>query len=135
MSFDVFLQCFRGGEHALLPRAVFEEIFSRDAIDPSYPLERVDYPDGSGGSIYGSNDENIDGMMFSHCGGHTFYSRLYEFAHRTRSIIFWPDIRPSLAVTDATVIDDIPFECLETIGPAFVASDYDALMDYIGRPE
>jgi hypothetical protein len=81
MSFDIFLQCFRKGEPAPIPREIFDAIFGPHDThphlrekDPGYVV--VEYPDGSGGSIYTGYDEDdplhSSHMMFNHCGGESF---------------------------------------------------------------
>ncbi len=133
MSFDIFLQRFRNGDKATFPRALFEEIFGRRAIAPTYPLTRVDYPDGSGADIYGGGDDDIEGLMFNHGGGGLLFDAIYELAQRTQSVVHWPDTAPSVAVADAATISHFPdgFDCL---GPPQIVADGQALMDYISRP-
>ena len=122
MSLEIFLQCYRNGDRATFKRALAEEIFARHAINYSPPLLRVDYADGSGGEIYGAdNGEDIPGLMCTHCGGATFYDALYELAHRTRSVIFWPSGKPMCAITEGTAIGDInPGFREEPLGPPIV---------------
>jgi hypothetical protein len=135
MSFDLFVTPVRNGDTATFRRSVFEEIFTREALEPSSPLNNVRYPDGSSAEIYGCEADDIDGVMFTHFGGETVFSLIIELAERTGSMIFWPDTRPALAVTRASVIDHIPADCVATIGPAKIVSDARELMDYIARPE
>jgi hypothetical protein len=110
MSFDIFLQCFRHGEPEPIPRELFESIFlphdtHPDAYkkDPGYMT--VEYPDGSGASIYcgGDNDDAQSNIMFNHFGGDAFSEDLYKLAHLTRSIIYWPAQKPIYLYTDPTV--------------------------------
>src|SRR5690348_6146281 len=99
MGFAIYLQCYRNGESATFKRAVVEEIFGRDAVDLRLPLTNVTYPDGSGAQIIGAYEEDdINSLMFNHFGGPTFYDRLYELAHRTRSCLLWPFGDPQSAV-------------------------------------
>jgi hypothetical protein len=95
----------------------------------------VKYPDGSGGEIYGRDDDEINCIMFTNFGGDMMFADIHELAERTGSAIIWPDTRPSLAVTHASVVDHVPEDCAHSIGPAYVAKDYRALMDYIARPD
>ena len=125
MSFDIHLQCYRNGESATFKRALVEEVFGRDAIDLRLPLTDVRYPDGSGGQIFGADEEDdINSLMFNHCGGATFYDRLYELAHRTRSVLLWPFGKPLCAVTGENTIEDLnPAFLQEPLGPPiFVTS-------------
>ena len=134
MSFDIHLQCYRNGDFATFKRALVEEIFGRDAVDLRLPLTEVHYPDGSGGQIIGAYDEDdIRSLMFNHCGGATFYDRLYELAHRTRSVLIWPFGVPQSAVTDAKTIADSPGLWEEPLGPAIVVTSGRELAEGIQR--
>jgi hypothetical protein len=134
MSFDIFLQCFRNGDLATFPRTLVEEIFARDAIAPDFPLTDVHYPDGSGGVIYGADDDEIDCLMFNHCGGEMFFAAMYELAHRTSSVIYWPDTRPSIAITEAETAAHFP-KGFGDMGPPEIVKSGQELIDYIGRPD
>lgn len=79
-------------------RAPAQEIFARDALQPEHALSCVEYPDGSGGCIYIGNEEDIAGMMFNHCGGETFFDRVWELEDRTDSHFFWPGFEQNYAV-------------------------------------
>src|SRR5690242_14673217 len=124
MSFDIHLQCYRNGDFATFKRALVEEIFGRDAVDLRLPLTDVDYPDGSGGQIFGADDEDdIRSLMFNHCGGPIFYDRVYELAHRTRSVLFWPWGKPICAIPEGTMTSDLdPAFREEPIGPPIVVN-------------
>ncbi|HWE73854.1 MAG TPA: hypothetical protein VG328_11890 [Stellaceae bacterium] len=110
MSFDIFLQCFRNGEPEQIPRELFESIFLPHATHPdAYKKDTsymtVEYPDGSGASIYcgGDSAEERSNIMFNHCGGNAFSEDMYKLAHLTRSIIYWPSENPIYLYTDPTV--------------------------------
>lgn len=134
MSFDIHLQCYRNGEWATFKRALVEEIFGRDAVDLRLPLTDVSYPDGSGGQIFGADEEDdISSLMFNHCGGATFYDRLYELAHRTRSCLIWPFGDPQSAVTDVKTIADSPGLWEGPLGPAIVVNSGRELAEGIQR--
>lgn len=81
-----------------LPHDTHPEAYAKD---PGYLT--VEYPDGSGGSIYCSHYEDEGHIMFNHCGGDAFFNDMYELARRTRSIIFWPDAEPFYLYTDESV--------------------------------
>jgi hypothetical protein len=115
MSFDILLQCFRHGEEAPIPRKMFDAIFGPHdthpqlrKTDPGYMV--VEYPDGSGASIYSGYEDGKDatGMMFNHCGGPSFWADLYELADRSKSIIFWPSEKLIYVYTDESVPKEVP---------------------------
>jgi len=133
MSFDLYVQRFQNGGIATFPRSVLEDIFGPGAINPSFGLTQVEYEDGSHAEIYGNDSADLDGLMFTHFGGENVFARIFELADRTGSVIYWMDTAPALAVTRPSVIEHIPEDCLNAIGPAFVARDHRALMDYIAR--
>jgi hypothetical protein len=107
MSFDIFLQCFRAGEPASFKRALFEEIFGRHAVNPDPPFTDITYADG-GAAIHGAEVDDIQHMMFNHCGGDTFFAALHELADCTRSVILWPDEEPCLVAADPAAIENLP---------------------------
>lgn len=117
MSFDIFLQCFRNGEPATFKRSVVEEIFGPHAHDDR-ELTRVTFPDGSGSDIYMDQGDDVQCMMFNHCGGDEFFEALYQLAERTKSIIFWPAVGPSSAITDSVTLKYLPVAWPEGLGPA-----------------
>ena len=120
MSFDVHLICVRDGKGATFPRELFEEIMGRGAIDPDFPLWAVTYADG-GSQIIGADEENLDGAMFNHFGGDTFFDRLWELADRTNSFFWWPNTHRSVAITRRDIISHIPDGALDGLGePYFV---------------
>ncbi len=134
MGFAIYLQCYRNGESATFKRAVVEEIFGRDAVGLRLPLTAAYYADGSGGQIIGADEEDdIDSLMFNHFGGATFYDRLYELAHRTRSCLIWPFGSPQSAVTDAKTIADSPGLWEGPLGPAIIVTSGRELAEGIQR--
>lgn len=121
MSFDLFMMCVRDGETATFTRKLFEEIMSRDAIDPELPMRDVTYPDGSGSHICGADRDVMDGVSFNRPGGYTFYDHLWELADRTNSFFTWPDTGRSIAVTRSDMIAHLYEGAAESFGPPYVA--------------
>jgi len=134
MSFDIYLQRFRYGLTAPFPRAIAVEVLGRNATALPSPLRRVDYPDGGGADIYCADADEIAGLTFNHCGGTMFFAALFELAQRTGSVIYWPDLDPSIAVTDASIVEHFPGDGFDRMGPAYIARDHEALAAYISRP-
>lgn len=108
MSFEIFLCCVRNGEGSAFKRELFEEIFARGAIDPRSPLTSVTYRDG-GAQIDGAeDDEEIENLVFSHCGGETFYAALHELADRSGSFMTWPSDGLNIAVPSHDLVTHLP---------------------------
>jgi hypothetical protein len=133
MSFDIFLQCFRKGEAEPVPREMFNAIFGPHDThpqscesDPGYMV--VEYPDGSGASIYTSYGDDdparAGGFMFNHCGGESFWRDLYELADRSKSIIFWPSKQMTYVYTDEAAVKDVPEGAFDG-GGSLVKSGFD----------
>ena len=108
MSFDIFLDCVNNNGTQTFKRQVAQEILGRGAVDEASALYQVEYPDGSASSVIGEEDEDIDGLMFNHSGGDTFFERLWELADRTGSIIYWPGDDTPVAVTREEMLQHIP---------------------------
>ena len=133
MAFDIFLICIRNGEAASFKRSVLQEIFGPAAHgDPDF--SNVTFPDGSGSCVYVTDADDIQHMMFNHCGGDDFFQALYELADRTKSVVCWPDTRPSSAITDQATWDHLPENFKEaSLGPAQLVRSGRELEAYIFR--
>ena len=121
MSFDIFLQCYRNGEPATFKRSVFNEIFETetDSRDPDFEQPR--YSDGSGGDIYVDADD-IQTIMFNHCGGDIFWAKLYELLYVTQSVIFWPEVKGNNSVIANTeALKHLPSVWVEDFGEVHIA--------------
>ena len=125
----------RNGEIATFKRAIVEEIFGPYAIrrGSGNGIGRVKYPDGSGAEIYGDNQEELDGVMFTHCGGDAFFDGLYQLADRIKGVIYWPGVGRASAITDMTVQEHLPAEFIEGCGPPVLVQDRDGITDAIQR--
>ncbi len=129
MGFDLFIHSFNGDEPAHYDRHILEEIFNRDAIDPTTPLTEVRYADGRG-EVYGAEDDQINGIMLSHFGGRTIMERAFELADTTKALISWPGDEVFMAVTKPEVLAHLPAEVAnEKIA---VAANVDELIAVIG---
>jgi hypothetical protein len=112
MSNEIYLQCV--GEGGRFKRTLFEEIMSKGAVNPQFPLVDVAYPDGSGANeIYADESEDLDGVSFGRFGGSMFYDRLWELADRTNSYVWWPDLGSPIAVTREDMISQLPEDLLD----------------------
>ncbi len=111
MSFDIHLQCYRNGEPAAFNRLKLDEVFGASIVsrqpDGCFKLY---FADGGGSDVYsgdypGDDDDFVQHMMFSRCGGDAFWEALYRLADVTMSVILWPDDdKPSTAVTDEATV-------------------------------
>ncbi|WP_020174033.1 hypothetical protein [Methyloferula stellata] len=129
MGFDLFIHSYKGDEPALYDRRLLEDIFNRDAIDPTSPLSEVRYADGRG-EVYGADDDQINGIMLSHFGGRTIVERAFELADKTKALICWPGEEVFMAVTNREVLDHLPTEVdQETVA---VVAHVDELIAVIG---
>ncbi len=133
MSFDIFLMCFHDGEHVPLERPLVAKILNQHAIDPDPTLYNVTYADDGGAFIYGAEDDDVQSLMFNHCGGAIFFATLFELARQTESVIVWPASEPSITVTSATTLAHFPKDFEDGIGPAVVVNSGQELEDYIFR--
>ncbi|HKT18526.1 MAG TPA: hypothetical protein VJR47_10820 [Stellaceae bacterium] len=131
MSFDIFLQCYRNGEAASFKRAVFDEIFEtqNDRIERDFVQPR--YSDGSGGDIY-VDENDVQCIMFNHCGGDIFWAKVCELLYVTKSVIFWPDDKGHnsvIANTDA--LKHLPSTWVEDFGEVNIAHNGPELEAFI----
>ena len=135
MSFDIFVQRFRDKEPATFKRSDFEDIFGAYVIrresDPGFV--EVKFPDGSVADVYVSEQENVDSIMFNHCGGEAFFQALYQLADRIKGCIYWPDLGPSSVVTDATTPVHLSPDFAEALGPPIVVTNGVGILEAIQR--
>ena len=132
MSFDIFLSCMNNNGAETFKRQVAQEILGRGAVKVAGDFSHVEYPDGSASSIIGEEDEDIDGLMFNHSGGDTFFERMWELADRTGSIIFWPGDGAPVAVTREEMLQYIPKDDDgQPMEPQFVVKNGKELQDVI----
>ncbi len=132
MAFDIFIACMDNGKSGTFKRALAAEILGRDSVNTKDPLWEVEYRDGSGSCVYCAETEDIDGMMFNHSGGDTFFQRLWELADSTGSMIFWPDSLRSIAVTRSAFVQYLDEDIPERERPPFVVSNGKELQYAIG---
>jgi hypothetical protein len=113
MSLDIFLHCFRNGEPATFARSLFNDVFgvTEDTEEEPGFLD-VRYPDGSAAEIY-VDEGDIQNIMFNHCGGATFWEKLFELARVTESVIFWPEDDNSAVVANPAAVKHLPADFSE----------------------
>ena len=129
MGFELFVHAVRDGKPFYYARSIAEEIFNRDAIDPSTPLTNVEYADGMA-EIFGADKDPMDGIMLAHFSGRTVLERAFELAVKTGSIIVWPG-SPPWAVPDLAVIGHLPGDPTENKAQFVAVSDVDELIRII----
>ncbi len=131
MSFDIFLQCFENGEPKYFERSLFKEVFERHATSLDAALTRVVYADG-GAQIFGTEEgESLEGLTFNHAGGDTFFAAVLELAARTGSVLYWPGEPPCIAAADPGVVEHLPADMVEQLGPVCIVRTGDQLRDFI----
>lgn len=122
MSFDIFVQCFRNHEVATFKRAVLEEIFGPYVVDRRPSFMRAEFPDrGGGAEIYSDDEDDLDSVMFTHGGGDPLFDAIYRLVDRIKGVVYWADLPPCCAVTDAATLSHVPVDFIEGCGPAVVA--------------
>jgi hypothetical protein len=130
MGFEIFTERFREKEPAPYDRKIAEEIFIRDAINPTTPLGEVRYADGSA-EIDGAEDDEVSGLVLAHFSGRTVLERLLELAQRTGSVIIWPGDETCAAVTSPEWLAHLPDDMIESMQPT-VVRNLDELIAAIG---
>jgi len=131
MAFDIFLSCMKNGQTSTFKRSLAQEILGRGAVDQAGALFQVEYADGSGSSVYCDEGEDLDGAMFNHSGGDTFFERLWELADRTHSIIVWPGYGIPVAITRSEMLPHLWMKPEEMEPPPFVVLNGKELQEAI----
>ncbi len=118
------MQGFQNGETAPFKRAIFDEIFAPHIVlGREDGVWRLAYPDGSGGEVYGVDKEDIDCVMFTHCGGDALFDGMLLLADRIKGVIHWPGEGVASVITDPAVMAHLPQELIESIGPPALVHD------------
>lgn len=124
MSFDIFVTPFRHGEPDGFDRAILADIFG-DGVRPAPTGEiaEIAYPDGQRAELFGAEAESIHhGLMVTRASGERIFDGLWHLADRIDGLIYWPDERPSCALTRAEIADRIPPELLDDLGPVRIVA-------------
>ena len=136
MSFDIFLLCVRNGEAATFSRSTLVEVFGASIVSREPDgFFKLYFADGGGADVYsGHDDDVVQHIGFNRPGGDMFFEALYKLADRTKSVVFWPDTRPSSAITDQATWDHLPENFKEaSLGPAQLVHSGRELEAYIFR--
>ena len=89
MSFDIFLQGFRGGEAREIDPAPLRELIDPHVIERDEGFVRLRLADG-GADVYGLDDETS--LMVNHCTGRAIWDLLVEVARRADLVILAPGL-------------------------------------------
>jgi hypothetical protein len=113
MSLDILVVCFRNGVPATFKREIFDKIFRPyydhpEEREPDHGFVQVTFPDKSRSDIdIGYVGSDIDHVGFNHFGGDSLFDAMYQLADGTSSVICWPALRPSAAVTNEAVLKEL----------------------------
>lgn len=125
MSFDIFLDCFKGGNFAKFPRAIAWEKFAPYAKG-SFGHYDVCFPDGSGGYLGIDDDEEISGFGVNRPTGDMLYDVVFDIMRKTSTLLYWHE--RIAVVADEAVIREIPKEVLSAFGtPLIVHSGHEII--------
>jgi hypothetical protein len=137
MSFEVFLQTFKGGDNATFERAIAERLFAPYVHEVLSEQWDVRLPDGSPslGQIFVDQEPLIDSLhVLRPPGDIGFWDAMYQLMKETGALLYWPG-EPLCAVTDAAVLEELPAgfveEVVERDGPIPIVTSGQELWDVI----
>lgn len=139
LSFSIYVQRFWNGERATFPRSYIEETFGLNIVsrEPKFGCMVLEYPaEGHAGDVYVGSEEQIDGFSINRPGGDRFplfWSSILHLMQKAGLVLHWPSTGPSLTVTDLALVEHVPSEMLEAIGPAFLVSSGAEILEAIRR--
>jgi hypothetical protein len=134
MSFDIFVQKFRGAKPVSFQRSVFDEIFGQFIVDRQHHFLRLRYPDqGGGAEVYIHDGPELDSMMFNHCGGDMFFRDLYELMKRARAVVHWADLPPNCVIPDEAMMKELPQDFIKAVKTPSVVHNGREIVEAIGR--
>jgi hypothetical protein len=104
MSFDIFLQAFKGGEAGTADTAAITNVLDPYVSERNGDDEYVRLVTEDGGAAcYGYG---TDGLMVNHAGGHQIWDLLVQVAQAAGLVIM--PVGCPVAVTDPSQIADVP---------------------------
>ena len=130
MSFDIFLQCFEGGNFSKFRRHIAWEKFAPYATG-SFGHYELRFPDGSRGYLSIDDGDEIDGLAVNRPGGDMLYDLIYEIMRQTSTILYWND---GGVIARASVALQIPSQFLSALGtPRIVRSGHEIIAYITGN--
>ena len=132
MSFDIFVQCFENGEPKAFKRSIFDDIFGPRVVRRK-PVLKIAYPDSGGADIYIADADEIESIMFNHCGGDAFFEDRYELLKRARAVVYWSDLPPNCAIPDKEVMAELSDDFIKSVKGPSVVHNGKGIVEAIGR--
>ena len=134
MSFDIFVARFQDAKPTQFKRACFEEVFGKFIVERETHFVRLRYPNqGGGAEVYIDDADDIESVMFNHCGGDEFWEGVYQFAKRIDGVIWWPNIEHISAVASADLLRHLPARFVDQDAHPTVIANGHELVEAIGR--
>jgi hypothetical protein len=119
LSFDLFVGFYKDGEHAPVPRTIFERAFGRYVERREPGCVVLAFPDGGGPEVFVDDVSEITGFMITHPpANEAFWDGLEQILREGRGVLYWPGSRP--VVVDETAIAHLPKDMVEAIGAPVV---------------
>lgn len=106
MSFDVFLQSFRGGEAAEAPADVVRGLIDPFVVKADASFVRIQTSDGEA-DVHGYDDPST-GLMVNHASGNKVWDLLADLAHSAGLVVM--PVGASVCVASEAMVDELPDE-------------------------
>jgi hypothetical protein len=109
VSFDIFVQGFKGGDRSVVDRDLFIA-----ALDSSLKRAGTNFdletPDGGSGEVYGLDEDPFNGCMIALHGDLSplLADTIVAAARAGRCAIYWPADEPLFAYPDPAILSDLP---------------------------
>jgi hypothetical protein len=122
MSFEVYVQRFKGGEKAHFPRSEVDTVFGVHMVAhaPGERFIELDYPTGHGGTLNIGPDPDISGFTLMSPGADEVFDDLFALMKRAGLVLYWPDRKPSMVVAAEETRAELPESMIEALGPGLL---------------
>jgi hypothetical protein len=135
MGFEIFFQCFAGGQSAGIPRATLRELFPVVEQESDRDHWRIRYgPEDS--STIGVTPDESDAELISAfyidrpCGAAHLWEAVLSVLRMGSVMLFFPGEGPVLVGSERAVAD-LPPEVIETMGPPRCVKSTQEILDAI----
>jgi len=123
MSLPIFFQRYQNGELTTIKRSMLAEILGPAAVMDGPDIGAIRFSDSDGGEVYGADADEIEQLSFDEGNGKKFWDALWQIADRTGAFVYWLGDGRCSAVTNKAILEHVPTDVIESVGPVRVAKN------------
>ena len=119
MSFEVFMQCFTGGNASGVPATAVRDAFSNFADDSEPNCWHLWYDQANSCHVYVTrSDDLIEALTVDRpCGDGRLWDSIYRVLQLGSWVLYFPAPKPPLIMADPKHAEQLPPDMREVLGP------------------